>query len=208
MAMVQHRAAWMQLGVLHAWHAWVQHRQAERAQLQRAVRKLAGVCQRNAFGAWRAEVAERRAAEQLLAVVQRRLAARAAGRSAAAAFRGWRAHTAMLAAARAAVDAKVAAEGAVVRRHTLAAWRGATLAQAERHDHLLRVCVERRAAGLQSKSLFAWQLFAQVGGWWRVEGHMGVGLGAVVYVFAAHCRSDQPYQSASPLLPAAPGAQP
>lgn len=163
-ALVARRAAWLQLNVLHQWQAWAQHQQAQRAQLQRAVRKLAGMRHRHAFGAWRAVVEERHAAEQRLAVVQRRLAARAAVRTLGAAFRCWRSHTASLAAARAAVDAKVAAENAVVRRHSFAAWRGATEAQAERHEHLLRVCVERRAAGLQSTALFAWQLFAQVGG--------------------------------------------
>ncbi len=162
MAMVERRAVWMQANVLQFWRALVQHNRQRQAQLQRAVRKLSVLRQRQAWQAWRSTVEEQRAEAARLALAERRLASRHSQRSLAAAFVAWRGHTTMLAAARAAVDAKVAAEDAVVRRHTLAAWFGATQAAAERRDHLLRVCVERRAAALQSKALFALQLHAQV----------------------------------------------
>lgn len=167
MAMVERRAAWMQANVLRYWRALVQHKRQRQAQLQRAVRKLSLLRQQQAWRAWRAAVEEQQAEQARLALAERRLAVRHSRRSLAAAFVAWRGHTATLAAARAAVDAKVTAEGAVVRRHALAAWWGATQAAAERRDHLLRVCVERRAASLQAKALFALQLHAQV---WLVAG--------------------------------------
>lgn len=162
MAMVERRAAWMQGNVLRFWRALVQHKRQRQAQLQRAVRKLSLLRQQQAWRAWRGVVEERRAEEARLALAERRLAARHSQRSLSAAFAAWRGHTTTLAAARAAVDAKVASEGAVVRRHALAAWWGATQAAVERRDHLLRVCVERRATSLQSKALLALQLHAQV----------------------------------------------
>lgn len=161
-AMVERRAAWLQGTVLRFWRALVQHERQRRAQLQRAVRKLSLLRQQQVWRAWRGAVAERQAEDARLALAERRLTVRHSQRSLAAAFTAWRGHTATLAAARAAVEAKVAAEGAVVRRHVLAAWLGATEAVAQRRDHLLRVCVERRATALQSKALFALQLHAQV----------------------------------------------
>lgn len=162
MQMVQRRAAWLSFTVLHHWRAYVQHKQARRAHLQRVVRKLSALRQRCAFSAWQRVVADRQAEEARLALAERRLAARHAASMLAHALRSWRAHTAALAAARAAVHAKAAAQGAVVRRHVLAAWRSRTEAEAVRRDHILRVCVARRCALLQSKALVAWQLFAQV----------------------------------------------
>jgi hypothetical protein len=160
--LVQRRAAWLGLNVLHFWRAYVQHKSQQRAQLQRATRKVAAVCQRHAFAAWRQQAAWQRAEAARLAVAEQRIAARHAARSLTAAFRGWCGHTATLAAARAAVDAKVHAEGAVVRRHVMSAWLSHAEAQAARHEHILRVCVGRQCAALQSRALVAWQLFAQV----------------------------------------------
>lgn len=162
MQLVQRRAAWLSLNGLHYWRAFMQHKQARRAQLQRAVRKLSAVRQRCAFAAWQQAVADRQAEDARLALAERRVAARHVASTLLIAVRGWRAHTATLAAARAAVDAKTAAQGAVVRRHVLSAWRSHTEAEAVRRDHILRVCVARRCALLQSKALVAWQLFAQV----------------------------------------------
>ncbi|KAL4431049.1 hypothetical protein ABPG75_006305 [Micractinium tetrahymenae] len=161
MHMVQRRAAWLSLNVLHYWRAYMQHKQLWRAQLQRAVRKLSAVRQRGAFAAWQQTVAHRQAEDARLALAERRLAARHVATTLAVALRGWRTHTATLAAARAAVDAKAAAQGAVVRRHVLAAWCSHTEAEAVRRDHILRVCVARRCSLLQSKALVAWELYAQ-----------------------------------------------
>lgn len=191
MSLVQRRATWMQASVLHCWRAYVGHQQRQRVQLRRAERKLASVCQRHAFAAWRVAVEERRAEHTRLAVAERRLSSRRAALAQAAAFRGWHSHTVTLAAARAAVDAKVAAEGAVVQRHVLAAWRGATDAAAERRDHLLRICVERRCTALQSKALFVWQLVAQV----RVGGTWGLRLALRA------CEAARPASAPDPCVP-------
>ena len=160
-ALVQRRAAWMSFSVLHHWRAFLQHKQARRAQLQRAVRRLGMLRQRSAFAAWRQHVEERRADDARLAVAEGRVAARHAATAVRAVFSAWRGHAATLAAARAAVEAKVAAEGAVLRRHVLASWHSATAVAEDRREHLLRVCVAQRAAGLQSRALAAWELHAQ-----------------------------------------------
>lgn len=161
--LAQRRADGLARKAVDTWTAFVGRRRQQRAQLQHATRKLAAVCQRHAFAAWRQQAAWQRGEVVRLAVLERRLASRHAARSQAAAFRSWRAHAGSLAAARAAVEAKAAAEGGVVVRHALAAWRGHTQAQAVRHDHILRVCVARQCCTLQSKALVTWQLFSQVG---------------------------------------------
>jgi hypothetical protein len=161
--MVERRAALLSARVLLGWRACADHQRRRRAQLQRATRKLSGVCMRHALSAWRQRVAWRKGEEVRLAAARRRLARRSAAAALAAAFRGWRGHAATLAAARATVEAKAAAERGVLLRHTLASWRNCTAAAAAQRGHVLRVCVARQCCALQSRALVAWQLFAQVG---------------------------------------------